>query len=83
MKYPTGWVTIKSPGGNYYKVFQDPNLTDNYRLRINVAAHTPVKDKLKVFLDEFRRTVKNLQKKGDKSNRTGIFSARIKQGTED
>lgn len=64
MKYPGTWVKIDRPKGNYYVVFQSPNLIDNFRNRIHVAAHEPVKDQLKVFLDELRNGIADLQKKG-------------------
>ncbi|MEJ2717068.1 MAG: hypothetical protein P8182_08000 [Deltaproteobacteria bacterium] len=63
MKYPASWVKIDNPKGNYYVVFQAPDLTENFRSRIHVAAHRPVKDPLKVFLQEMRNGIKDLQKK--------------------
>jgi hypothetical protein len=63
MKYPATWKKIDNPRGNYYVVFQAPELTDNFRNRIHVAAHKPVKDPLKVFLDELRNGIKDLQSK--------------------
>lgn len=62
MKYPATWVKIDNPKGNYYKVFQAPDLTDGFRPRIHVAAHKPVKDSIEVFLDEMRKGIKDLQK---------------------
>ncbi|MDQ7781849.1 MAG: hypothetical protein RDU20_03155 [Desulfomonilaceae bacterium] len=62
MKYPASWIKIDKPKGNYYVVFQSPELTDNFRNRIHVAAHKPVKDPLKVFLQELRNGIKDLQK---------------------
>lgn len=62
MKYPSTWVKIDQPKGNYYKQFQAPDLTDNFRPRIHVAAHKPVKDPISVFLQEFRNGIKDLQK---------------------
>ncbi len=66
MKYPASWVRIDKPKGNYYVVFQSPDLTDNFRDRIHVAAHEPVKDPLKVFLQELRNGIKDLQGKAGK-----------------
>jgi hypothetical protein len=66
MKYPSSWVKIDKPKGNYYVVFQAPDLTDNFRNRIHVAAHDPVKDPLKVFLQELRNGIKDLQQKSAK-----------------
>ncbi len=63
MKYPGNWVKIDKPKGNYYVVFQAPDLTDGFRNRIHVAAHKPVKDPLNVFLQELRNGIKDLQKK--------------------
>lgn len=63
MKYPASWVKIDNPKGNYYVVFQAPDMTDNFRNRIHVAAHKPVKDPLSVFLQEMRNGIKDLQKK--------------------
>jgi len=62
MKYPTSWVKIDQPKGNYYVVFQAPDLVNNFRSRIHVAAHKPVKDPLDVFLQEMRNGIKDLQK---------------------
>jgi len=63
MKYPAAWVKIDRPKGNYYVVFQAPDMVDNFRSRIHVAAHTPVKDPLSVFLQELRNGITDLQKK--------------------
>jgi hypothetical protein len=63
MKYPASWIKIDKPKGNYFVVFQSPELTDNFRNRIHVAAHKPVKDPLKVFLQELRNGIKDLQQK--------------------
>ena len=63
MKYPATWIKLDKPKGNYYLVFQAPDLIDNFRSRINVAAHTPVKDPLSAFLQEFRNGISDLQKK--------------------
>ena len=63
MKYPANWVKIDNPKGNYYVVFQAPDLTDGFRNRIHVAAHKPVKDPLNVFLQELRNGISDLQKK--------------------
>jgi len=62
MKFPTSWVKIDQPQGNYYVVFQAPDLVDNFRSRIHVAAHKPVKDSLEVFLTEMRNGIKDLQR---------------------
>ncbi len=62
MKYPATWIKIDKPQGNYYVVFQDPDLTDNFRAKIHVAAHKPVNDPLKVFLQELRNGITDLQK---------------------
>jgi hypothetical protein len=63
MKYPTTWLKIDKPKANYYVVFHAPDLTGNFRSRIHVAAHEPVKDHLKVFLQELRNAIKELQQK--------------------
>ncbi len=63
MKYPASWVKIDNPKGNYYVVFQAPDLVDGFRNRIHVAAHKPVKDPLNVFLQELRNGINDLQKK--------------------
>jgi hypothetical protein len=63
MKYPATWKKIDNPRGNYYVVFQAPEMTDNFRNRIHIAAHKPVKDPLSVFLEELRNGIKDLQKK--------------------
>jgi hypothetical protein len=62
MKYPPTWIKIDKPQGNYYVVFQDPDLTDNFRAKIHIAAHKPVKDPLNVFLQELRNGITDLQK---------------------
>ncbi len=62
VKYPATWVKIDKPQGNYYVVFQDPDLTDNFRAKIHIAAHKPVKDPLNVFLQELRNGITDLQK---------------------
>ncbi len=62
MQYPASWVKIEKPKGNYYVIFQSPDLTDNFRNRIHVAAHKPVKDPLNVYLQEFRNGIADLQK---------------------
>ncbi|MGO8820506.1 MAG: hypothetical protein ACLQO6_04680 [Desulfomonilaceae bacterium] len=62
MKYPATWIKIDKPQGNYYVVFQDPDLTDNFRAKIHVAAHKPVNDPLNVFLQELRNGITDLQK---------------------
>jgi hypothetical protein len=63
IKYPASWVKVE-PKGNYYVVFQAPDLTDNFRNRIHVAAHKPVKDPLEVFLKELRNGIADLQRTG-------------------
>ncbi|HMK34601.1 MAG TPA: hypothetical protein VK463_06025 [Desulfomonilaceae bacterium] len=63
MKYPATWVKVE-PKGSYYLVFQAPDLVDNFRARIHVAAHKPVKDPISVFLQELRNGMADLQKKG-------------------
>lgn len=63
MKYPASWVKIDKPQGNYYVVFQAPELVDNFRSRIHVAAHSPVKDSLEVFKQELRSGISELQGK--------------------
>lgn len=68
MKYPATWKKIDNPRGNYYVVFQAPEIVDNFRNRIHVAAHKPVKDQLKVFLEELRNGIKDLQKKAGGAN---------------
>jgi hypothetical protein len=73
MQYPASWVKIEKPKGNYYVIFQSPNLTDNFRNRIHVAAHKPVKDPLNVYLQEFRNGIADLQKQA------GGAAARDKQ----
>lgn len=70
MKYPATWKKIDNPRGNYYVVFQAPEMTDNFRNRIHVAAHKPVKDPLKVFLDELRNGIKDLQSKAGGTGQT-------------
>jgi len=62
MQYPASWVKIEKPKGNYYVIFQAPDLTDNFRNRIHVAAHKPVKDPLNVYLQEFRNGIADLQR---------------------
>src|SRR5208283_4753054 len=64
MKYPANWVKIDKPKGNYFVVFQSPDLTEGFRDRIHVAAHKPVKDPLNVFLQELRNGIKDLQTRG-------------------
>ncbi len=71
MKYPATWVKIDKPQGNYYVVFQAPELTDNFRSRIHVAAHSPVKDSLDVFKQELRQGIADMQKAaGSKDQQT-------------
>lgn len=63
MRYPASWVKIDRPQGNYYVVFQSPELVDNFRSRIHIAAHSPVKDSLEVFKQELRNGISDLQGK--------------------
>lgn len=72
MKYPVTWVKIDKPQGNYYVVFQAPELVDNFRSRIHVAAHSPVKDPLDVFKQELRNGIAEIQGKagGQKDKQT-------------
>lgn len=63
MKYPATWVKIDKPKGNYYVVFQSPDLIDGFRPRVHIAAHKPVKDPISVFLQEMRNGIQDLQKK--------------------
>ena len=62
MKYPADWVKIDNPKGNYYVVFQSPDATSEFRNRIQVAAHKPIKDPITTYLQEFRNGIKDLQK---------------------
>jgi len=62
IKYPATWIKIDKPQGNYYVVFQDPDLTDNFRAKIHIAAHKPVNDPINVFLQELRNGITDLQK---------------------
>lgn len=64
MKYPGTWV--KAEPGNYYLVFQSPELIDGIRGRIHVSAHKPVKDNVSVFIQELRNGLADIQKKGGK-----------------
>jgi len=64
IKYPASWVKIDKPKGNYYVVFQSPDLIDSFRPRVHIAAHKPVKDPINVFLQEMRNGIQDLQKKG-------------------
>jgi hypothetical protein len=82
MKYPGTWVKIDKPKGNYYVVFHSPDLIENFRPRIHVAAHKPVKDPISAFLQEFRNGIKDLQKPsgGEKAKpRAGRGSKQEKQ----
>ena len=72
MKYPANWVKIDNPKGNYYVVFQAPDLVDGFRNRIHVAAHKPVKDPLNVFLQELRNGIKDLQGKAEKKDKQEV-----------
>lgn len=62
MKYPGTWVKIDQPKGAYTAVFQDPNLVDNYRPKIHVAAIKGAKDRLEKYLEETRNGIKDLEK---------------------
>ncbi len=73
MKYPATWVKVENPKGNYYVVFQAPDLVDNFRNRIHVAAHKPVKDPIEEFLQEMRNGIKDLQKKSGKKQDVRII----------
>jgi hypothetical protein len=77
MKYPASWVKLDKPKGNYYVVFQSPDLMDNFRPRVHVAAHKPVKDSIKVFLQEFRNGIKDLKKKEVKIIDEGEFQCDV------
>lgn len=70
MKYPATWVKIDKPQGNYYVVFQAPELTDNFRSRIHVAAHSPVKDSLDVFKQELKQGIADMQKTAGSNKQT-------------
>lgn len=72
MKYPSSWVKINQPKGNYYKVFQTAEPVGQVRARINVAAHRPVKDPISVFLDELRNAIKELQSKAKSPNKQPV-----------
>jgi hypothetical protein len=63
MKYPSSWIKIDKPKGNYYVVFQSPDLVENFRSRIHVAAHSPVKDSISVFAQELKSGITDMQKK--------------------
>lgn len=62
MKYPGSWFKNDQPKGSYYVVFTAPDLSDNVRPRINVAAHKPVKDPMNAYLNDFRKGIADLQK---------------------
>ncbi len=62
MKYPGSWFKNDQPKGSYYVVFTAPDLSDNVRPRINVAAHKPVKDPMSAYLNDFRKGIADLQK---------------------
>jgi hypothetical protein len=62
MKYPGSWFKNDQPKGSYYVVFTAPDLSDNVRPRINVAAHQPVKDPMSAYLNDFRKGIADLQK---------------------
>lgn len=72
MKYPATWVKIDKPQGNYYVVYQAPELTDNFRSRIHVAAHSPVKDSLEVFKQELRQGISDMQKTAGSKDKQSI-----------
>jgi hypothetical protein len=63
MRYPGTWVKIDQPKGQYTAVFQDPNLVDNYRPKIHVAAIKGAKDTLEKYLEETRNGIKDLATK--------------------
>lgn len=62
MRYPATWFKNDQPKGSYYVVFTAPDLSDNVRPRINVAAHKPVKDPMSAYLNDFRKGIADLQK---------------------
>ncbi len=62
MKFPGTWFKNDQPKGSYYVVFTAPDLADNVRARINVAAHKPVKDPMSAYLNDFRKGIADLQK---------------------
>jgi hypothetical protein len=62
MKYPGSWFKNDQPKGSYFVVFTAPDLSDNVRPRINVAAHKPVKDPMNAYLNDFRKGIADLQK---------------------
>ncbi len=62
MKFPGAWFKNDQPKGSYYVVFTAPDLADNVRARINVAAHKPVKDPMSAYLNDFRKGIADLQK---------------------
>ena len=62
MKFPGAWFKNDQPKGSYYVVFTAPDLADNVRARINVAAHKPVKDPMNAYLNDFRKGIADLQK---------------------
>jgi hypothetical protein len=70
IKYPASWIKIDNPKGSYYVIFQAPDKVKNFRSRIHVAAHKPVKDPLKVFLQEMRNGIKDLQKTAKSAGRS-------------
>jgi hypothetical protein len=63
MKYPASWVKIDQPKSQYTPVFQDPNLVDDYRPKIHVAAIKGAKDSLEKYLEETRNGIKDLATK--------------------
>jgi hypothetical protein len=72
MEYPKGWTRIDKPKGNYYVIFEAPELTEGFRNRIHVAAHKPVKDPLDVYLQELRKGIKDLQKKDGEKEKQAV-----------
>lgn len=62
MRFPGTWFKNDQPKGSYYVVFTAPDLADNVRARINVAAHKPVKDPMSAYLNDFRKGIADLQK---------------------
>lgn len=67
MKYPSSWIKIDKPKGNYYVVFQSPDLAENFRSRVHVAAHSPVKDSISVFAQELKSGITDMQKKAQQA----------------
>ncbi len=71
MKYPASWVKLDRPIGNYYVVFQAPDLTDGFRDRIQIAAHKPSKDPLSSLLAGTTQRYQRLTKENTDKGQTG------------